>query len=215
MIRVREGWSIVLSGFWNRSIFLPGWVHPQLFPEGEIETGVGLLPSLPLIYRDKQVVMEISSERLVFRPLIVNDDAILLRAEAMAHAMLQRLPETPVHGVGVNFSFRETIPPGHVVAMFNEVEDAELGRQGWTITERKLTRRLTRGDDVLFLTMTYTGEAVDFEFNFHTEPTADRALIHTVEGGRLLVLRDSALAILRETYHLELGEDDADDRIPD
>ena len=212
MIRKQEGWNIVLAGFWNRSLFLPEWVGPRLFPGPGMEIEVALLPALPLIYRDQQVSMEISWGRLVFRPLNLTDNATLLRAEGMARSMLQALPETPVHAVGINFGFCEEIPPGHVVAMFNHVDDVELGQQEWAITERKLTRRLTRQDDVLSLTMTYSGEAVDFDFNFHSDAGTNAAAVLAVEEGRSLALRDAALTLLRETYHLELEEDNAFDR---
>ena len=45
MIRRRDGWSIVLAGFWNRSLFLPEWVGPRLFPEPGMEIEIALLPA--------------------------------------------------------------------------------------------------------------------------------------------------------------------------
>ena len=47
MIRRRDGWSIVLAGFWNRSLFLPEWVGPRLFPEPGMEIEIALLPAPP------------------------------------------------------------------------------------------------------------------------------------------------------------------------
>lgn len=210
MIRRADGWNVVLAGFWNRSIFLPEWAFPRLFPRhtqpgGEVQTEVALLQALPLIYRDAQVAMEISGGRLVFRPQVLNNEC-LLRCEVMARAMLLALPETPVHAVGINFGFREDLPPGHVVAMLNDVDDAELSQQGWTIGERKLIRKLTHGDDLLGLGITFGGQAFDFDFNFHTEAGAN--VLQAVEEGRILRLRDAALSLLRETYHLELEGDD-------
>ena len=32
MIPREDGWNVVLAGFWNRSIFLPEWALPRLFP---------------------------------------------------------------------------------------------------------------------------------------------------------------------------------------
>src|SRR6266404_6334469 len=116
----QDGWNPTLAGFWNRMIFTPEWVCPRLFPGPQIETHFALFPLLPLIYRDEQVVMEISALRLVFRPRILDDDVSLLRAETMARTALTALPETPVQAVGINFAFRESIPPGHVLAMFND-----------------------------------------------------------------------------------------------
>ncbi len=214
MIRRADGWNVVLAGFWNRSIFLPEWALPRLFPRhdvpgSEVTTEVALLPALPLIYRDTQVAMEISGGRLAFRPQVINDEC-LLRCEAMARSMLVALPETPIHAIGINFGFREQLPPGHVVAMLNDVDDTELGQQGWTIDERKLIRELRRGEDVLSLATTFGGDAADFDFNFHSEAGvgANAAALRAVEEGRILRLRDAAVSLLRETYHLELEDDD-------
>jgi hypothetical protein len=215
MTRRPEVWNIILAGFWNRSIFLPDWVLPRLFPRnaipgGEVQTEVALLQALPLIYRDQEVAVEVSNGLLAFRPLILND-ANLLRCERMARAMLEGLPETPVHGVGINFGFRENLPLDHVGALFRVLDDAELAQQGWITGERKLTRVLSRDGETLNLTLTFGGPVIDFDFNFHTQagassnPVARRA----VEEGRILRLRDAALAMLRETYHLEIEDEDA------
>jgi hypothetical protein len=215
MTNRRDGWNIVLAGFWNRSIFLPEWVFPRLFPKHELPentviTELALLPALPLIYRDPQVAMEISSGLLAFKPQVLDNDC-LLRCEHMAREMLERLPETPVHAVGINFGFRENLPSKHVGAMFRDIDDAELERQSWAIGERKLSRTLTQSDDTLNLTLTSGGEVVDFDFNFHTVagPAANAAAKRAVEEGRVLRLRDAALTVLRETYHLEIGDENA------
>lgn len=212
MRRKPEGWSIVLAGFWNRMIFTPEWVGPpRLFPGVEIEARVALLPVLPLIYLDREVVMEISATRLVFRSRMLEIEATLLRTEAMAHTVLQALPETPVQAIGVNFGFREEYPPAHLMALFNDADDLELGQEGWGIGERKLTRRLTRGNEVLNLAMALSGQAVDFDFNFHTEVPTNAAALQAVAPGRVLTLRDAALALLVDVYHLQLEEENDND----
>lgn len=211
-----DGWNVVLAGFWNRSIFLPEWALPKFFseheaPGREVQTEIALLQALPLIYRDSQVAMEISGGRLAFVPQILNDEC-LLRCEHMAREVLRLLPETPVHAVGINFSYREQLPPGHVLAMFSDGDEVELTQQGWAIGERKLTRKLTRGGDGLGLTLTLDGEAVVFDLNFHSDATAGgvAAARRAVEEGRILRLRDSAVDLLQETYHLEIEGGDAD-----
>lgn len=113
MFARKDQWSVTLTGFWNRSIFLPEWVLPRLFPHsetpgGEVTTEVALSPDLPLIYRDRQAAMEISSGWLAFRPLVL-DDECLPRCEAMAFSVLNTLPETPAHDVGIHFGFRQQL----------------------------------------------------------------------------------------------------------
>src|SRR3954463_9325825 len=125
--------------------------------------------------------MEISWGRLVFRPLNLTDDAILLRVEGMARSVLQTLPETPVQGVGINFGFREERPPAHVVTLLDDADDDDLTLQGWAIRERKLSSPPTRGNDTLALTMTYNGQGVDIDLNFHTDTQANATARQAVE----------------------------------
>jgi hypothetical protein len=211
MIRKRSGWNIVLAGFWNRMIFTPEWVIPRLFPEPQLETLVALLPVLPLIYRVDQVALEVTMTRLAFRPRKPGDDASLLRAEKMARTVLQALPETPVQAVGVNFSFKDKNPAPPLVSMFNDTDDAELAAQDWSIGERKITRKLTRGGQMLNLTMTYTAGVVQFDFNFHSAATTGAEALAAVAEGKVLAHRDAALKLLGEAYHLESLDGDEDE----
>jgi hypothetical protein len=207
MIRRQDGWNIVLAGFWNRSLFLPEWVGPRLFPEPGMVVELALLPSLPVIYRDAQVSMEISWGRLAFNPLKLTDDTVLQRAESMARLMLEKLPETPVQGVGINFGFREQIPNEHVISMFNDVDDGQLKQKGWAVKEKKLAKRLARDGEMVWMSMTYNHEFVDIDFNFHTETLENAVAQKAVEPGRCIRLRDAAVDLLRSTYHLELNRD--------
>ena len=172
-----------------------------------------LLQALPLIYSDTQVAMEISGGRLAFRPQVL-DDECLLRCERMARDMLKGLPETPVHAIGINFGFREKLAPGHVVVKFNDIDDLQLGQQGWAIGERRIVRKLTNGGTALILGISLDGGSVDFDFNFHTNvenggnALANAVALQAVEEGRILQLRETASMLLRDTYHLDLEDED-------
>jgi len=171
-----------------------------------MEIEIALLPQLPVIYRDGQVSLEVSWGRLAFRPLNLTDDRILLRAESMARSMLERLPETPVQAVGINFAFREETPPAHVLAIFNDVDEVLLDQENWMVADRKLTRRLLRLKDVLNLSLTRKPDSVDFEFNFHSEVGTNQAAVQAVETGRTITLRDEAIKLLR-AYHLKFEDE--------
>ena len=189
-------------------IFTPEWVIPRLFPGPDIETLVALLPILPLIYRSDLVALDITNIRLSFRPLQLANDNSLLGAERMAHTVLRDLPETPLQAVGVNFSFKEEHPLPPLLAMFNDADDAQLAEQEWTIGERKITRKLTRGELILNLTMTHTAGAVTFDFNFHSETPNNAAALAAVAEGRVIRLREAALRLLHEAYNLELDDEE-------
>lgn len=206
----RDGWNILLAGFWNRLIFTPDWVISHFFQgEQEVETHISLLPILPLIYQKQEVSMEVSSTRLVFRPPIPFTEEGLLRIEEMAGIALKSLPETPVQAIGINFAYEDDHPAAHVLAMFNDVDDLELGQLGWGIGERKLIRRLSRRDDVLNLSAILKENTVTFEFNFHIDVGVPaKQAIGRFPTRIILTLRDAASEILRDTYNLEVEDGD-------
>ena len=216
MNRRSDGWSLALAGFWNRAIFLPDWALPRLFPlhliaEYRVDIEVALLSALPLIYRDPEVAMEISHGYLNFRPQVLND-ACLNRCERMARDMLVTLPDTPVHAIDINFGFREAHAPANVVAMFSEADSVQLSERGWATSERRAMRKMTQGGDTLLLTVTLTGEMVDFDFNFHTDTSGNNAMAQqSMAEGRILRLRDIAMGLLRETYNLVIEDENVAD----
>ena len=206
----RDGWNILLAGFWNRLIFTPDWVIPRFFQgEQEVETHIALLPILPITYKKHEVSMEVSSTRLVFRPPIPFTDEGLLRIEEMARIALDSLPETPVQAVGINFAYEDDHPASHLLAMFNDVDDVELGQLGWGIGERRLTRRLSRQGDILNVSADLKENTITFEFNFHIEVGAPaRQAINRFVAGNILTLRDAASELLQNTYNLEVEDGD-------
>lgn len=213
MRRKPEGWNVILAGFWNRLIFTPEWVAERVFHHAEFETYVALLPVLPIVFNDKTVSMEVSLARLLFRPVKLEDDEGLACAEQMAREVLKALPETPVQAVGVNFSYVEDFPPGHLAAVFNDNDPRDLGTMGWETKERKLTRRLTQGGDTLNLTMTYDGKSVTFDLNYHTDAITNEAACRAVREGRVAALRRQGLELIQGAYRLEMEEGADDDNV--
>lgn len=208
MQKKREGWSIVLAGFWNRMIFTPEWIGPRLFAENpEIETVVALLPILPIIYRDNQVAVEISSARIVCRARNLEDDVALRRSGTTAGIILEALPETPVQGVGVNFAFREEAPPRELLDLFGFADDSRWVDAEWEVGERKIVRQLTHDGNALNLAFTLSGGQLDIDCNFHTAPDNNAGAVAAVEPNRVIQLRDLVMQVLGDLYGLELEKD--------
>jgi len=127
----------------------------------------------------------------------------------MALAILTTLKDTPLIGVGVNYAFTEA-NPGQLVELFELRDDRQLADADWDVRTRRLARQMQRGQDTLNLTLTYDGQEMTFEFNYHTE-MADNAAAQVAVSNRALRLRDDSLRLLREVYNLELtagGEND-------
>lgn len=208
MRRKPDGWNIVLAGLWNRSIFSPEWVNDLLFREPEIETLLSVMPHLPIIYRNQKVAMEVSAGRLAFRPRRLND-ACLQAAESMAHAVLDKLRDTPLMAVGINFAFVEDSPNSRLINLFEFGDNARLVEAGFELQERRIVRKIARGGDTLNLTLLSDGGAVTAEFNYHTDTTNNEAARQAVSQ-RAVRLRDESCELLRQVYRLEITEEDND-----
>jgi hypothetical protein len=198
----QEAWNIVLAGSWNLAIFTPDWVNRVLFSDPELETLIAILPLMPIVYRNKQVSLEVSGGRLVFRPRRL-DDACIQAAERMAEVTLSTLQDTPIRGVGVNFGFVEDDLRRDLAELLDFRDDADLTNAGWSIDERRVMRRLLQGEDVLNLTFLLSGQELTAEFNFHTD-TTDNVVARRALQGRAVRLRDVSLQILSDHYQLQL-----------
>lgn len=207
MIAKLDSWGIVLAGHWNRMIFTPEWVGARLFHQDEVETQIAILPIFPIIYRHDKVVLEASGGRMIFRPRF-NTVPSLEAAQRMAVTVLEGLPDTPLIGVGVNFSFSESNPPRGVLDLFNLGDARAIARAGWETPEIKVTRKLTGPVGTMQLSIGQEADGVSIDFNFHTDtpgPTAaaNEAARQAV-AGRVVQLRDVALGFLHDIYQLQL-----------
>ena len=209
MKRNAEGWNIVLAGLWNRAIFTPEWVNGLLFHEPEVETLLSIMPYLPIVYRNREVAVEVSSVAIVFRPRRL-DDACLLAAERMAHAVLDKLRDTPLLAIGVNFAFTEENPGPALVKQFDFADNGTIGAAGWDLQERRIVRKIRRNQSTLNLTLVFDGQTVTIEFNYHTD-TNDNQTAREAISGHVLGLRDTAHELLSQVYHLDVATGDNDD----
>lgn len=208
-----DTWGVVLAGHWNRMIFTPEWVGANLFHQETIETEIALLPVFPVIYRHPLVTLELSGVRLVFRPRGDNTRALAL-VEEMASTALRELPNTPLMGVGINFSFTERNPPPTLLELFNLADAGEIAHEGWEAPEIKLVRKLTGEHGMMLLTLGYDRDKVDIDINFHSETLgatlAANKVAQMAVSGRVLPLRESALSFLDNVYHLKIEEGEVD-----
>jgi hypothetical protein len=201
MIANVETWGVVLSGHWNSMIFSPPWVNENVFNREESELLVTFPQGLSTVYRHRQVILEIVPGRLVVRPREPNDRC-LRRAEEMALAVLDVLVHTPMMAVGINFTFSESAPTDRLLNLFNSADGVGLTELGWVFAERRLLRQMRNDTRTLNLTLSHNGHEVGLDFNFHADArTIDEA--RNAVRNQILVLRDSAVAILRHVYNLE------------
>jgi hypothetical protein len=209
MIAKFETWGIVLAGHWNRMIFTPEWVGARLFHQEEVETQIALMPIFPVIYRHDLVILEASAIRLIFRPRFDTTEALEL-AERMAVTSLDDLPNTPLIGVGINFSFVEKDPPRGLVELFNLGDVRQIARAGWETRETKIIRKHVGPLGTMQVTLGQDAEGVGIDINFHTDTpgTTDAAnkIAREAVVGRIVQLRNAALSFLHDIYKLRLEE---------
>lgn len=185
-------------------IFTPEWVGARLFDQTVIETQIALLPVFPIVYKHPQVVLQVGGSDLTFNPRF-NSLVALETAEWMATRVLDLLPNTPLLGVGINFSFVESNPPRSLLDLFNHSDNGSLARNAGDVKESKLSRKLLHDSEILNLSLGYDNEKVTLEFNFHRD-TNSHQTAHESVSGRVIHLRDSAISLLRDVYDLELEE---------
>lgn len=211
MQKKADGWSIVLAGFWNRMIFSPEWVGPRLFGENpQMVALVALLPVWPIIYRDDEIAVEISDFRIVCRARNLESEAALRRSGTVAGTILKALPETPVHGLGINFAFHEPAPAVQLLDLFNFGDNTRLAEAGWEAGERKIVRRLSHDNDTLNLTLSLDNGRLDIDCNFHTDSDDGKVAVSAVDPDRIIQLRDRTITTLDELYGLQLEEDNGE-----
>lgn len=189
-------------------IFTPEWVGKVIFQQPDLETLIGLMPNMPLIYRNDQVAVEISQPRVAFRPRRLDDECIR-RAEEMALSVLTTLKDTPLVGLGVNFAFTEP-NPAQLVELFSFADDGQLSDADWNVRSRRIVRQLQREQDTLNLTLAYDSQDMTIEFNYHTD-APDNSAAQDAVSNRVLRLRDDSLRMLHDIYNLELAVGDQDD----
>jgi hypothetical protein len=129
----------------------------------------------------------------------------------MALTVLHALPNTPLIGIGVNFSFVERDPPRPVLELLNLSDARAIARAGWDSSEIAVARKLTGPLGMLQLSLVQGAEGVDIVLNFHADtpgpPEAASAAAQQAIDGRVVQLRDAALGFLREIYGLRLDEE--------
>lgn len=207
----RDGsWSIVLVGHWNRMIFTPQWVGQQLFDQDEVMTRVPFGPDMPIFYLTDEIELGVASGRLFVKPRKLVRGA-MQAVESMACGVLDRLPHTPVTGVGVNYGFDEAQAPDTVNRLFTMADRVEIDSLGWEVPSISIKRTLVKDDQLLNLTFLRSNETTSIEANFHADVGSAEAARQAI-CGRTYELFEMLAELLQSTHGIELPrEEDANE----
>jgi len=199
-----ESYAIVMVGFWNRMIFEPKWVMNELFHSPEIEKLFPMMPIAPLIYRDSELALMISEQRIIVQA--IKFDKSIDRAEKMAHDLLLALPKTPISAIGINFGFIESKPQDSLLKLFNFADDVDIATANWNVGNKKISKQLTKDDKMLNLSIGYDSHSqIQIDANFHYPVNSATDAVEKLENNASS-LHEELINLLENVYILRMEE---------
>ena len=206
MIPKEGSWSIVINGHWNRMIFTPKWVGDKIFELPAIEQLVSMVPTNPVVYKNKEVILAVAEERLTITLCKLTAEC-MLDAESKAIKILNLLSHTPVSAIGVNFGFIEDSPPRPLLELFNYPDNAEVTEAtGSNSPQSKLTRTLKSGETTLNFSLSFNGSSVEFGANYHHDVDSAATAITKIDS-KTTTMHKSFLKLLKDVYELTFTEE--------
>ena len=208
MIINKDSSTIVIVGFWNVMIFSPHIVAEHFFKEENIETLVSINPLAPIIYKKNDLQLNVSADRVVVSSACEGN--YLEKMENIAKNILDYLPKTPLRGLGVNYGFIENSPEPDFLNLFSFSDETDIVLCEWSISNRVINRRLTKGGVTLNLSLNQKSpNSISIESNFD----------FTVENPEFAVecfwekseyYKNDIINLLNECYGLTLNEGEQD-----
>lgn len=200
-----EGWTVVLAGYWNPAIFSPEWVIGRLTQAQEVGVEVAIAPAPALRLTFDGLHLRVGQRRLVLG-MNVPDPPSLQRMRLVVQRILNDLPHTPVSAIGVNFQFVQREPDAALLRLFDVQDHGPLADAGLVLRETTIQRRFESEGLTLNLQLGIGDEALMFNFNFHHASANAADARAFTEAHDFVVLRDRAVRILHDAYHLEMEE---------
>jgi hypothetical protein len=199
MIKKEKSWTIVIVGHWNRMIFSPDWVVKEIFGVKQLETLVPITPGAPILYRNDDICLSVSEQRLIFEIRKFSDECIRA-AEEKVCIVLRELSRTPVTAIGVNFGFKEDNPGKKLLALFNLADESKIAPE-WEIKTTKLTREIVRSDIKLNLTISKNNGCIELDANFHRDVKSAIEAEKAIKD-KTIKMKKIVLKLLDQTYDL-------------
>ena len=195
---------VVAVGAWNSAIFSPDWVQKRLFSDGQpLQAEIGFLPPL-LQYSTDLVVLSIDGPQLRVAPLEASDLAFK-EVERVVLAVLERLGETPLAGIGMNFGFDVKTPTSALSRLLDHGDADALLRLGATLHSSSLTQNFAISGQTVTLIITMSGGFWKLDFNHHADVSTAEEARESLRG-RVLRARKLSLEMAKALYDLALED---------
>ncbi len=204
MTPVLDGWTIVIVGSWNIAILNPDWLGRNVLDRPQVEVELLVGPMRPQIKVATPLVSIVSEATRVVLNARQTADESVSATENVAVRLLEKLPETPVTGVGVNFAFSEKSIPAELAELFQIRDTGKISDENLEIKATTISRRLSYDDRDLNLQMTQANE-LSFAFNYH-KTVASAVAARDALQGKALKYKEHALKLMHNLFNLDPDE---------
>ena len=167
MVFVRDSFTIVLLGDWNKLYMQPDWVAKNVYEKQEIEIGVnGQGTDFKITYRCNGVMIAPTQSQVMFTACDVEERTIVYVVKCVNNFLMKAT--TPILlAYGLNCEFVDS--DGAILAdVIDSMSDnSAIIEQGYEINAAKIARTLIKDDIILNVEMMHEGNETKIHFNEH------------------------------------------------
>jgi hypothetical protein len=205
-----RGWTIILTGFWNRAIFTPGWVIGRLTQSQKVDLEIQIeSPELPIRVLFHNLVLTVTPSRLQIN-MSRCEDRLLQNAYRVAKGVLSDLIHTPVFAVDINFRFNCHDPAGKLLDASDIRDFSELADHGLAVERTVIRRHLRMSNETVNLMLEFQDGNVAIDFNFSRTTNNASEALKSLHEADPIALKNTATGILKGVYGavVQLGDCD-------
>lgn len=192
-----SGWTIILTGYWNRAIFTPGWVIGRLTQSQQVDLDIQIeSPELPIRILFDNLVLTVTPSRLQIN-IGRCESRLLQSAYRVAKGVLSELIHTPVSAVDISFRFNCNDPVGKLLDAFDIRDLSALADHGLVVERTVIRRGLIMSNETINLTLEFQNGKVAIGFNFYTPTDNASEAIKRLNEMDPIVLKNTATSILK------------------
>jgi hypothetical protein len=205
-----SGWTIILTGSWNRAIFTPGWVIGRLTQSQQVDLEIQIeSPELPIRILFDNLVLTVTPSRLQIN-IGRCEDRLLQSAYRVAKGVLSDLMHTPVSAVSINFRFDCDDPAGKLLDAFHIRDFSALADHGLVVERTVIRRHLIMSNESVNLTLEFQDGKVAIDFNFYTPTSNASEALKGLNETDPIVLKNTATSILKNVYGAIVQQEDSE-----
>lgn len=196
--------ACVVVGTFNMYIIQPPWLAKiGVIPKG---TQVGISAKLDEPGFRFSVLTKPSTHWMVSPSRIdLESDSWEEDCGAPIAKVLERLPETPLKGIGLNFIYEASL--SEIESLTYVSEFSPVPPEGYDLAQRSLHVGFKRGEQTFNLQLSVLGESIEIAANIHTDLEDKEGGIAQGVTKDFLGLRNEAETIVRGLFKVSITHD--------